>query len=161
MPGRRPRIGDVFEIALSDGRMAYGQYVQWNELMGPAIWVFDYLPEKTAEAGDILAAVGTAHILFGPVFTGLFAAIRTGLWRIVGHAEVRGLRPLRFLTVHDENYVPLGPWGLWDGESTRSLGRDLPSQYKHLELLIGWHPDSIRRRIETGENPYERMIKAG
>jgi hypothetical protein len=39
---RKPKVGDIFEILLSNGKKAYGQYLHYST-MGPIIQVFDIL----------------------------------------------------------------------------------------------------------------------
>ena len=34
------RVGDILEIPLKDGRLAYAQYVHWDAAQGPLLQVF-------------------------------------------------------------------------------------------------------------------------
>jgi len=157
----RVQVGDIFEIPLSNGRKAYGQYVFKDRKMGPLIRVFALITQGDVGIAELMAKLKDADLLFGPVFTGLFAAVRTDLWKVIGHFPVQEFTYPGFLSVLDEEYKPISHWYLWDGETSRTLGQVLPDEYKHLELLVGWSPHDIAHRIETGENPYEQMIKEG
>lgn len=155
------QLGDVFAIPLPNGQTAYGQYVFRDKEWGPLIWVFDYLSEDEGDSECVLEKLAGAGVLLGPVITGLGAAIRAGLWRIVGGLPISGFRYLGFLNVFSENNRPRGSWSYWDGNEKRILGRRLPEEYKNVELLVVWDPKNLARRIATGENPYEKMIREG
>lgn len=64
---QRPKVGDVYQIPLPDGRFAFAQYLQWNEQMGRLIRVFDFLLDHEPES---LAALKLAGEMFPPVFAG-------------------------------------------------------------------------------------------
>jgi hypothetical protein len=78
------KVGDVIEIPLSDGRSAYAQYVH-KDKMGPMIRIFDVLTDQKIPVEQLRKA----RLLFPPVITGLLAAIRTGLWKKIGHMPVQ------------------------------------------------------------------------
>src|SRR6266545_8183508 len=84
MGKQRVTVGDIFEIPLSDGRKAYAQYVFRDPKQGPLIQVFDYFGESNFHMEDIR----NAKPLFPPVITGIGAAVKTGLWKVVGHAKI-------------------------------------------------------------------------
>jgi len=161
MSQKRTRVGDVLEIPLSNGRKAYGQYVYKDETMGPLVQVFDLITSDDLDPEQILELLKKAHPLFPPVLTGLFAAIRTGLWKAIGHMPIKEFVYPGFVSVYHEQYQTRGPWSLWDGKKRVNLGPRLPEQYKSLEFLVGWDPHDVAHRIETGENPYEKMIREG
>jgi hypothetical protein len=158
MKRKRIIVGDVFEIPLSDGRKAYGQYVFWDERMGPLIQVFDLLVREEIRTDQLLDRLQSAKPLFPPVITGLFAAISAGFWHVIGHMPVGEFAYPGFISVMHEGYEQRGLWYLWDGEKFIQLGRNLPEKHKHLEFLVVWDPHDIPHRIETGQNPYERLI---
>ena len=100
--------------------------------------------------------IRAAKPLFPPVLTGLFAAIRTGLWKIVGHVAVENFVYPNFISpLYDSKVGKVRTWYLWNGEKYRHLGRQLPDEYRHLEQLVGWDPHDIPERILTGENPLD------
>jgi hypothetical protein len=78
------KIGDIVEIPLSGGRKAFGQYVFMDRKNGPLLQVFDLITDREFD----LERLRNANPLFPPVITGLFAAVRTGFWRVVGHMPV-------------------------------------------------------------------------
>lgn len=158
---RRIRVGDIFQIPLSHGRYAYGQYVYRDKKHGPIIRVFDVITEDKMEFDQIQKQLAYARLLFPPVITGIFAAIRTGMWKVIGNMPINDFEYPRFINVFDENYQPKSDWFLiTEGETVR-LGKKLPHAYKDLELLVVWSPHDIVHRIETGENPYAKMIQNG
>ena len=161
MTKRRIRVGDVFQIPLSDGRFAYGQYVYRDQKHGPIIRVFDFISEEEMEFERIRERLAQARLLFPPVITGVFAAVRTGMWKVIGNMPVNDFEYPNFLNVFDENFQPISDWFLVTKDKTIRLGKRLPQMYKNLELLVVWSPHDIVHRIETGENPYEEMIKNG
>lgn len=150
---KRPKMGDIFEIPLSDGRRAFGQYVFFDDKNGPLIQIFGFM-KRPGEDLDLQQLVSGPQ-LFPPVITGLFAAIRSGLWRVVGHLPVRDFHYPGFVSaLYNERTEKYSTWYLWDGHTFHALGSDLPQQYQQLERLVVWHPLSLVRRIETGDNPY-------
>lgn len=161
MSRKRVTVGDVFEIPLSDGRICYGQFMFWDRNNGPLIQVFDLVTMGKSPPSQILEQVKRAKPMFPPVFTGLFAAVRTGLWEVIGHTPVNQFVYPKFVSVMHERYQPVGIWYIWDGNKWIQIGSELPKQYKNLEFLAGWDPQGIAHRIETGENPYEKMIRNG
>ena len=70
------KVGDIIEIPLSDGRKAYGSYI-YKDKMGPMIQVFDIITDQKIVPERLMEA----KPLFRPIITGLFTAIRTGLWK--------------------------------------------------------------------------------
>ncbi len=147
----RLRVGDILQIPLPDGRRAYGQYVYHDDKMGPLLQVFDLITTETAQVAQL---EGAGH-LFPPVITGLRAAVRTGLWTIIGHTDVKDFVYPNFVsTFYDERTGRARLWFLWNGERSTQIGYELPSEYKHLEYLAVWSPLDVADRIVTGEYPY-------
>jgi len=158
MKRKRIKIGDVFEIPLSDGRKAYGQYLFRDGRMGPLIRVFDLFSSEEVRTELLLDRLRSARSLFPPVITGLVAAISTGFWQVIGHMPIGEFTYPGFISAMHEDYEQRGPWYLWNGEKYIQLGRNLPEEYKHLEFLVVWDPHDIPHRMETGQNPYEKLI---
>jgi hypothetical protein len=153
MTTNRLSLGDIFEIPLSNGRRAFGQYV-FKDRMGPVVLIFDVIAQP--DEGIELESLDPSKMLFPPVFTGLQAAIRSGLWKVIGHRAVGQLLYPGFVSAHYNHKTGrYGTWYLWDGEEYRPLGQDLPQEYRTLERLIIWDPMDIIERIESGDNPYE------
>jgi len=151
------RIGDVFEIPLSDGRRAYGQYV-FKDKMGPLIQIFDLISENRID----IDSIKRAQPLFPPVITGLRAAIRTRMWTIIGRFAVEGFKYPGFIgALYDEKTGEARMWYFWNGEKDIQIGEKLPEEYKSLEYLVVWSPYDVIGRIETGiyPFPYGDLIK--
>jgi hypothetical protein len=154
------RVGDVFEIPLSEGRTAYGQYIQKSK-MGPIIKIFDILTTNENKSISSLTQAGSP---FPPVITGLFAAIRTGMWKKVGKTPVIMEQTPQFISsLWNDKTGEVYSWSLWDGDKFTALGKDLPEKYKNYEYLVVWDPSDIVWRIETNEIPFPfgEMIKFG
>ena len=152
------KIGDIFEIPLSGGRFAYGQYVFKDRKMGPIIQIFDLISEGWIG----IEQLETARPLFPPVITGLFAAIRTGMWSIIGRKAVESFTYPNFVsTFFDDKTGKARLWFLWDGEKSVPLGTQLPDEYKKFEYLLVWNPPDVVKRIETGEYvfPFRELIQ--
>jgi hypothetical protein len=151
------KAGDIFEIPLSNGQRAFGQYVFFDKKMGPLVQIFDLIRKEDVYIDELKHA----QLLFPPIITGLMAAINTGLWRVVGHFPVeRFVYPGFVSTFYDDKTGKIGIWYLWDGEKSIRIGRELPEEYKKLEFLCVWDPHDVAHRIETGENPYSKLIHA-
>jgi hypothetical protein len=151
------KVGDVFEITLSDGRYAYGQYVFRDQKMGPIVQIFDLISEEHVSIGQL----GSVRSLFPPIITGLFAAIRTGMWKVIGRRPVEGFAYQNFVsTLFDDKTGKARIWFLWNGEKSIKLGPQLPKEYKNLEYLMVWNPPDVVKRIETGEYvfPFRELI---
>jgi hypothetical protein len=152
------KIGGIVEIPLSDGRKAYGQYVYKDQKMGPLIQVFDTVVQEELETEQLKDKLRRAKPLFPPIITGLFAAVRTGFWKVVAQMPVDRFVYPGFISAMHENYIQSGPWYLWNSDGWVQLGHELPKKYRHLEFLAVWEPHDVSHRIETGENPYDKLI---
>jgi hypothetical protein len=145
------RVGDILGIPLSDGRTAFGQYMHWDKKMGPLVQIFDLVTVHEIQPEQL----ENAEPLFPPIFTGLFAAVRTGFWKVIGHRNIVDFIYPEFVsTFYDEKTGKARLWFLWDGEHSTRIGYKLPPEYKQLEYLVVWDPHDIVARIETGEYPY-------
>lgn len=153
------KVGDLFEITLTNERCAIGHFVYRDKNNGPFIQVFKYISDK--KDFNIEKAIH-ANYMFPPVITGLGAAIRTGLWQIVGKKTVNDFVYPKFISAFwDDKTGKVTNWFLYNGSSYEKLGPILPVEYKNLEYLVVWSPHDIIYRIETGEIPfpYGDMIK--
>ncbi len=150
------KIGDVFEVVLSDNRITYGQYVFLDEKFGPLIQVYD-LVDKKLEIDNLYKA----KLFFPPIIAGVNAAVRTGIWKVVGRKKVeKFVYPGFVSTFWDEKTGKAGSWSYWDGKKNNELGCRLPEEYKRYEYLIVWDIQSILNRIEKGiyPFPYKELI---
>jgi hypothetical protein len=148
----KPRIGDVFEIPLSGERYAFGQYLNYSR-MGPIIQVFAFTSEQQAPVN--IAQIIQSKPLFPPIITGLFAAVRDGMWKVIGNKPVNDFVHPKFLSaLYDERTGDVKKWSIWDGDKSLVLGKELPREYKGLEYLVVWSPINVVSRIETGKVPF-------
>lgn len=148
----RLKIGDIVEIPLSTGQRAFCQYA-YRDKMGPIVRVFDLIVEQSDEI--VLERFEEANLLFPPVITGLSAAVKTGLWKVVGQIPILDFQYPNFISAfYDREAGEYGNWYLWNGSEDILIGSKLPPAYHHLERLVVWHPRALAERIETGDNPY-------
>ena len=155
---KQPLVGDIFEIPLSEKKKAFGQYIYWDRQKGPLISVYNCIlsQEKNTPSPEKII---TSKPLFPPVITGLQAAVKSGLWKIIGHASVQGFTYPGFVsTAIDYTSGNHGYWYYWDGEKSITLGKELPEEYQRKEFLAVYSPFDIAERIETGKRPYEELI---
>jgi hypothetical protein len=148
------KVGDVFKILLSDGRKAYGQYV-FKDKMGPMVQIFDLVSQREIEVQQL----ADANLMFPPIITGLFAAVKAGIWKIVGHLPVKDFKYPNFISaMYYGQRNQVGTWYLWNGDESIPIGRKLPEEYKRLEQLVVWDPSDVAYRIETGTNPLDHRL---
>ncbi len=156
---RRPlvKIGDIFEIPISNNRKAFGQYIYYDEKQGPLIQVFDYYL-KNNEGVDLNSIV-KSKMLFPPIIVGLTAAIRNKLWNIVGNKSIENfIYPGFVSTLRNPKTNEATIWFYWDGSKWINLGKKLKNEYKKKEFLAVYSPYDIPERIETGKKPYEELV---
>jgi hypothetical protein len=150
------KIGDVFEIPLSNAKFAYGQYVYKDSKFGPLIQVFDLITSDFK-----LEQLISSNPLFPPIITGVHAAVKSGLWRVVGHLTIARFNYPGFIYAkYDQKSGQALHWSYWDGKKITRLGTSLLDEYKKLEYLVVWSPFDVIHRIETGEYlfPYRDLI---
>jgi hypothetical protein len=153
------KIGDVFEIPFRAQEKAFGQYLIRDEKQGPIIQVFDLIQEDPLSDIEYL---NTRKLLFPPIITGLFAAIRTGLWHIIGKLPIQKIAYPKFVSAYYDHITGEAyRWFVWDGGKYIHVGNPLPKEYKKHEYLIVWNPYDVMHRIETGEYlfPYKDLIQ--
>lgn len=150
-------VGDIFEIPLPDGRKAYGQYVFADKSTGGIIQVFNYFT-KDKDTVNLLE-LNNSELLFRPVFVGIYAAIRSKKWKIIGNMQVNNFKYPGFVsTLTDPQTGKASTWYLWNGEENIRLGEELNDEYKRLEYLSIYPADFIVDRIMTGKKPNEQLI---
>jgi hypothetical protein len=147
------KVGDVFEIPLSENRKSYGQYAFADKKVGPLIRVFDIIVQN----GEILdlETIVKIPLRFPPIITGVVAAMRKGFWKKLDNISVKDFVYPKFVsTLYDGKTGKPGAWFLWDGEKSINVGNKLAEEYKGLEYLIVWNPSDVTQRIETGLYPF-------
>ena len=153
------KVGDLFQITLSDNRKAIGHYVYWDDKNGPFIQVFNYFFDK--EEVIIEKAIESSY-MFPPVISGLRAAVRNGLWPVIGRKPVINFSYPNFISSHwNDKTGEVINWFLYNGTEFIRLGSVLPEDYKNFGYLVVWSPFDVIYRIETGNIPfpYGDMIK--
>lgn len=147
------KIGDIFEIPLKDSKKTYGQYIYKDIKQGPIIQVFDLIINEDIPLN--ISDLIFAKPLFPPIITGLQAAIRVGLWHVIGKMDVKNFTYPKFVSAYyNEKTGEAYKWFVWDGEKYDQIGSKLPNELKNLEYLIVWSPYDVIYRIETGHYPF-------
>ncbi len=152
------RIGDVFEITLSENRKAYGQFIEKSDA-GPVIVIF----KKISNSEDLkIEELKNLGYFFPPVITGLQGAIKLGLWKKIGKMPVKKISPIRFISCsRDLKTGEILEWFLRENNKYYKLGKELPKEYKNYEYDVVWSPYDINWRIENNEvpTPYKNWIE--
>lgn len=151
---QRPKVGDVYQIPLPDGRFAFAQYLQWNEEMGCLIRVFDFLLDHEPES---LAALKLAGEMFPPVFAGLKAAVKADRWKRIGSMPVPNFTFPTFRCTSATKPGTYENWWLWDGGAQRFIGK-LPEELRSLEVEVSWGYELLEERIATGKNLFAKVV---
>jgi hypothetical protein len=148
---KRVEIGDVMEIPTPKG-LAYAQYSHLNEEMGALLRV---LPGFYALRPDDLQAVAAQPERYFTFFP-LQAAIRQGIFEIVGHAAVPAqsrkfpvFRPIGGIS----NTGQALNWWLWDGRKEWFVGEHLSDEHKRLPPGIVMTDVTLVDRLTRGWTP--------
>ena len=147
MPKKQPKfykkkVGACFLIPLNDGRYAYCQYVHWHEQMGPLFKIFDLITTTPVE----IESLDGKKALFPPVFIGLGSAIKSGRWKQFGLLGIEDFSFPKFRQTFGTKPGEYHDWKLWDGKNYEAVG-DLPEAARNLEILCGWSPQLLEKRI--------------
>ena len=159
----RANIGDIFQIPLSMGEKAYGQYMVM-EVGGPIIRIFNLIVKK--EAPDpALEEIINHNLLFAPIYSSL-VSIRSGKWKVIGNKKVEDFNIPHFVYAYrDIKSNRVTKWFLYTGERkifglfSKALGDRLPNEYQSLEFKGVYSPDLVEKRIETGKDIYNSLKK--
>lgn len=146
---KKVKLGDVFTIPLSSGKLCYGQY-QFESKFGPIVQIYNLKTEKEINYKEVILAPK----LFPPVIVGLFAAIRDKLWKVIGNIPIIEKNHPIFISTFWDNHGNASIWKLWDGMNIVKIGMELPKEYKQYEYLIVYPPTLLMERIETGKIPF-------
>lgn len=149
------KIGDVFAISLTEGRVAYAHYVYRHPEIGALVAVKSIIDDGRSSVETVISAANA----FPPIFVGLNFPIRQRLWRRIGTGPVGEFTFPRFrksITAAIGGYAPgvYGDWRLWDGLSYEIIGF-LPAEFLSLECEAVWPSDLVEKRIATGENMFD------
>lgn len=153
----RRRIGDVYEVVLGDGRVAYFQHICNDEtqLSSAVIRVFNRtFPE--AEKPELSKLVETGLIFHAHVF--IKAGYVLNVWRKVGHLDPPSDTDLTFRCSRDygnPSVTVSHDWEVWQTNRHRTRVGKLPEHYFDAEIGVVEPPQEIVKRILTGTySPY-------
>jgi hypothetical protein len=146
--------GDCFSIPLTDGRLAFGQYICLHPQSGPLIRVFDRISTDVVP----LEELRSSGLRFPPVFVGLNPPIRTGRWRKIGNLPIAGFQFPRFRYSLQRRKGVNHDWLIWDGNNYERVG-DLPPECRSLETPGVWAYGDLEERILTGRNCFDEGVE--
>src|SRR6187200_1734941 len=93
---KRATPGDYIEIPLGDGRFGYAQYIHDDRRdgqgYGALVQVLDVISNERVDPVEL----DGRGALFPPVFVGVAVPVKTGRWKVVGHAVAPPRRRFRF-----------------------------------------------------------------
>lgn len=153
----RVKLGDIFEIPLSNRKKTYGQYIFMDKQYGPIVKIFDCIIDQD-QIMDCEKVV-QSKLLFPPIIMGIFATIREGVWKVVANIKVANFQYPKFLrAMWDPGSGKASKWFIWDGTNSVELGDRVANKYRDLEYLGVYPPDLVVNRIEKGTNFFKHMI---
>ena len=149
----RIKVGDVYRIPLSENRSAYCQYML-RDRCGPMIRVFDLILNEEEDLDFV--RLNVKKLLFPPIIVGLSAAVHKLDWERVGSLPIEKFKYPCFVSSY--YHLVTGKaykWFLWKADKETYIGNKLPRKYRKCEYMMGWSPQDVVRRIETGWYPQE------
>lgn len=156
--GFRSKVGDILEINLSTGKKAFGQYIYRDPIRGSLLQVFDYFGKNGQSI--VLESVTASKPLFPPIFTTILGGLKQKTWKVVGNTSIVNFTYPSFIsTITHNDTLEATNWYLRNDKLITDLGKMLPDKYKNLEFDAIYSPDLVVKRIETGINIYEKLIK--
>lgn len=160
MAGLRVKIGDVFELPLPDGRLAYAQCIHRDKPgevgFGILVRVLDRLSDVPLSVPDLR----DARSLFPPVYVGLLALMRLDRWKRIGRMPIptEPLPRLRWRTGPEAGPGEYPDWYVLDLENaTRTFVGRLTPELHRLEFQCAWGSEVLAERIAYGQNPYDAL----
>lgn len=152
---RNTKIGDVFEVKISDTERKYFQYIvsDLTYLNSDVIRAFKRV--YTAEEQPSIEEIVAGEVQFYSHTTTKAGIIRE-LWSKVGNSENVGNTRILFRDCLGDDFDESGAaldWRIWfpNDKNWREVGR-LPDKYKTAEMGLVYAPPSIVYRIKTGSH---------
>ena len=153
MAMRRPKIGDVFEIALRENCKVYMQYVanDVTQMESEVIRVFSrrYASNEVVEVEDIVDDDVAFH-----AHTFVHLGAKEGRWTKIGNSQKLGKLDVLFRGSDDYGNPDVDvseKWYVWKlGKTAKSIGK-LKEKYQSLEYGYVIPAEFIIERIETGK----------
>jgi len=124
---KRPKIGDIVEIPLTDGGFGYAQYTHKHKIYGGLLRVL-----QVREKVEDIARLSCALHQFTTFFP-LDAAINRQIVMSIGNLPVRNefkeFPVFRCGTANSKGVVEV--WWLWDGKNEERVGKLSPKQMEY------------------------------
>jgi hypothetical protein len=147
------KVQDCFEIPLSDGRYAYGRYLYRDDRYGPLCEIFSTVSNTPIP----LSQLDTSKRLFPPVYIGFGSFFKDRKWRVIGSVPITDFQFPHFRRSHATKPGKYDDWIVYDGEKKVMIGSLKPGM-EHLEVLCGWSPQALMKRIETGKSLHDSIL---
>jgi hypothetical protein len=148
---RRPRLGDIFELATSGG-LAYLQYVMKTPRFGALIRILGGTFADRPLSFSHLVRQPERFVTFFP----LGAAVAQSVVTYVGHEHVpewlRKFPLFRAAGNRDPRTGKVLDWWLWDGEKSWPIG-DLRPEHRDLPIREVLNDTLLAERIADGWTP--------
>ena len=153
-PRRRPKLGDVIEFTLSNGRLAYAQYVNNDRAAyGPLIRVLPgFFDARPADFSELVNGPERYYTFY---FLG--QAVRGGDVRIVANEPIpESARAWPTFKQFNQDETGKRTWFLCDVNKSRKVGTLSP---EHYDLPMRWIPSIPQALvyIESGWHPRDEV----
>jgi hypothetical protein len=104
-----------------------------------------------------LLKLDTAERLFPRVFIGFGDFFKKKKWRVIGNTSSFELVFPLFRKSFGLKPGKYDDWKIYDGKRHLAINELKPGM-EQLEFFCGWSPQAIEKRIQTGENRYDKIL---
>jgi hypothetical protein len=148
----RRRLGDIYEVALGDGRAAFFQHIcnDSTQLDSAVIRVFNPIP-LADEKPDLPKLLESGVRFQAHVF--IKAGYVLNIWRKIGHLSPPDDTDIVFRSSRDYGVNPVEvsyDWEVWRTNQPRTRVGRLPEKFFDAEIGVVKAPQEIVKRILTG-----------
>ncbi len=155
------KIGDIFEVKISDTSKGYFQYIadDMSQLNSAVIRAFSkrYSIESDVSLDEIIAGKIDFHW-----HTFIKLGVKMGFWIKIGnHSNLGNLDNVMFRDTPDYGrlnfnyeYDVSKSWNVWKINGLRSEVGELTNEYKKAEVGIVLPADTVVHRMKTGKHDF-------
>lgn len=143
--GKRLKAGDVLEVATSDGRFVYMQYLGKHAEYGDAVAVCPR--EHESRAPENASLFVSAYVTFYPAS----AAVARGLARVCGACAPQPM-PVKWRRPGAIEGLTVKTWIIEDG-SSQEVKQRLSLEERHLPIAAIWNHEFLLQRVREGWRP--------
>lgn len=187
----RLRVGDIIEIPLPGYKKAFAHYLHkdsWGNIIGVFDYIVpndQKVSLKSLKSKPYLFPPILARIKHGMMLNNAFLhyheMVEKGLivtpffkdmmndssqnydWKILGNIKVENFTYPNFIWKEGslEAINRVTRWFVYNGKENIEIGKRLPKEYKEHEYMTSYSPEAVLKRIITGKNPDEELIRRG